>query len=55
MALLPGQCTNYKSIDTVPDETTATLFPVEFLNTLEISGMPSHQLLLKVSAHIIIL
>ena len=55
MALLPGQCTNYKSIDTVPDETTATLLPVEFLNTLEISGMPSHQLLLKVSAHIIIL
>ena len=50
---LPGECMEY--IDTVPDETIATQFPVEFLNTLEISGLPSHHLLLKVGAPIIIL
>ena len=34
VALLPGQCMNYKSIDTVPDETTATLFPVEYIRNI---------------------
>jgi len=37
----------YKSIDTVPDQTMATQFPVEFLNSLEISGLPPHQLFFK--------
>ena len=55
VAQLPGYYTEYRSIDTVPYETEATQFPVEFLNTLEMSGLPSHQLLLKVGAPIIIM
>lgn len=39
----------------MPDETQAAQFPVEFLNTLEISGLPSHKLLLKAGAPIIIM
>ena len=55
VAQLPGECMKYRSIDTVPDETAVTQFPVEFLNTIEISGLPSHELFLKVGAPIIIL
>ena len=52
---LPGQGVEYRSIDTVPDETQAAQFPVKFLNTLEMSGLPSHKLLLKAGAPIIIM
>jgi len=52
---LPGDCVEYRSLDSVPDESQAVQFPVEFLNSLEVSGLPSHLLLLKVGAPIIIL
>ena len=39
----------------VPDESQAVHFPTEFLNSLEVSGFPSHLLSLKVAAPIIIL
>ena len=38
---LPGDCVEYKSIDTVPDETEAINFPTEFLNSLDVSGTAS--------------
>ena len=52
---LPGNCIEYRSLDSVPDESQAVQFPTEFLNSLEVSGLPSHLLLLKVAAPIIIL
>ena len=52
---LPGECIQYKSLDSVPDESQAVEFPTEFLNSLEVSGLPPHLLLLKVGAPIIIL
>ena len=55
VAQLPGECVEYRSLDSVLNESQAVHFPIEFLNSLEISGFPSHLLLLKVSAPIIIL
>jgi len=52
---LPGECIEYKSLDSVPDESQAVEFPTEFLNSLEVSGLPPHLLSLKVHAPIIIL
>ena len=55
VAQLPGECVEYRSLDSVLDESQAVHFPIEFLNSLEISGFPSRLLSLKVSAPIIIL
>ena len=52
---LPGECVQYRSLDSVPDESHAIEFPTEFLNSLEVSGLPPHLLSLKVGASIIIL
>ena len=50
---LPGETKSYKSVDTVTDVNDAVQYPTEFLNSLEPSGMPSHNLLLKVGSPII--
>ena len=55
VAQLPGESVEYTSLDSVLDESQAVHFPIEFLNSLEVSGFPSHLLSLKVSAPIIIL
>ena len=39
---LPGGCIQYKSLDSVPDESMAVEFPTEFLNSLKVSGLPLH-------------
>ncbi|CAF1621204.1 unnamed protein product, partial [Didymodactylos carnosus] len=52
---LPGETTSYKSGDTVTDVHEAIQYPTEFLNSLEPSGMPSHNLLLKVGSSIMLL
>jgi hypothetical protein len=46
--LLPGNLVSYKFIDTVCDATEAVNYPTEFLNSLDLPGMPSHNLQLKV-------
>ena len=55
VAQLPGDFVKYRLLDSVPDESQAMHFPTEFLNSLEVSGFPSHLSSLKVAAPIIIL
>ena len=55
VAQLLGESVEYRSLDSVLDESQAVHFPIEFLNSLEVSGFPSHVLSLKISAPIIIL
>ena len=55
VAQLPGEPVENRSLDSVPDESQAVHFPIEFLNSLEVSGFPSHLLSLKLAAPIIIL
>ena len=46
--LLPGAARQYHSVDTMTDP-DAVPVPTEVLNSIELSGMPSHILTLKVS------
>ena len=52
---MPGQEGIYKSLNTVLDTTEATEYPVEFLNSLDLPGVPPHILKLKVGAPIMLL
>ena len=52
---LPGPTTTYNSINSVVDEEESVQFPVEFLNSIEVSGLPPHVLGLKVGMPIMIL
>ena len=55
VAQLPGEPVEYRSLDSVLDESQAVHFPIEFLNSLEVSGFPLHLLSLKLAVPIIIL
>ena len=50
-----GKCLEYQSVDVVDDEHTIAAFPTEFLNKLNISGMPPHLLKLKEGSIIMLL
>lgn len=52
---IPGELRSYKSIDRVENEDEVVNYPVEFLNSLDLSGMPPHHLRLKVGSVIIML
>jgi ATP-dependent DNA helicase PIF1 len=55
--LLPGSPSEYLSIDSIEEQEglDMSLYPIEFLNQLTISGMPPHKLRLKVGAPVILL
>ncbi|XP_015378227.1 PREDICTED: ATP-dependent DNA helicase pif1-like [Diuraphis noxia] len=52
---LPGNFVLYKSIDTVCDTNAILNYPAEFLNSLDLPGMPLYHLQLKVGSPIILL
>uniref|UniRef100_UPI00358F85D7 ATP-dependent DNA helicase pif1-like n=1 Tax=Myxine glutinosa TaxID=7769 RepID=UPI00358F85D7 len=52
---LPDQSTWYKSVDTVVYLDDAVNYPTEFLNSLQLTGVPRHNLQLKVGAPIMLL
>ena len=54
LAKLPGDTVQYKSCDTV-NHSEAHMYPAEFLNTIELQGIPPHLLELKPGAVIILL
>ena len=55
LSQLPGQEHSYKSIDTVTSEEFSVDYPIEFLNSLEVPGVPSHILNLKIGSPILLL
>ncbi|KAL7491042.1 hypothetical protein ACHAWT_000513 [Skeletonema menzelii] len=52
---LPGELKKYHSIDTVGDDDNPKAFPTEFLNSLQLSGIADHELLLKVNSVVVLL
>lgn len=52
---IPGEAVTYTSIDTLIDSDDSTSYPVEFLNSLELSGVPSHKLQLKVGVPVLLM
>ncbi|XP_077283117.1 uncharacterized protein LOC143909090 [Arctopsyche grandis] len=52
---IPGEATTYKSIDTIMTQDEVVNYPTEFLNSLDLPGMPSRVLILKIGALIILL
>lgn len=52
---LPGDLMSFKSVDTVTDVDETVNFPTEFLNSLDLPGLPPHNLQLKIGSPIILL
>lgn len=52
---LPGELITYKSVDTATNQDDAVNYPTEFLNSLELPGLPPHNLQLKVGSVVIML
>ncbi len=55
LSYLLGAQVNFLSVDSAEDTKVANTYPSEFLNTLEVSGMPSHKLPLKIGAPMMLL
>ncbi|CAI6372219.1 unnamed protein product [Macrosiphum euphorbiae] len=53
--IIPGESKTYKSIDTVCNPEDSIHYPMEFLNSLTIPGLPPHISTLKIGAPIMIL
>ncbi|GFS76225.1 ATP-dependent DNA helicase [Trichonephila clavipes] len=52
---IPSETTTYKSIDTVENQDEVVNYPTEFLNSLDLPGMPPHVFTLKIGVPIILL
>ena len=55
LAEMEGQVRTYLSVDTVFDQDEAVNFPMDFLNSLTISGLPPHKLDLKIGTPVMLL
>lgn len=52
---IPGDLVSYKSLDMVTNEEDVVHYPTEFLNSLDLTGLPPHNLQLKIRVTIIML
>uniref|UniRef100_A0A8D9BCK9 ATP-dependent DNA helicase n=1 Tax=Cacopsylla melanoneura TaxID=428564 RepID=A0A8D9BCK9_9HEMI len=52
---IPGEYKTYTSLDTMMNQDEVVNYPTEFLNSLDIPGVPPHELRLKVGVPIILL
>jgi hypothetical protein len=50
-----GELMSYKSVDSITNQNDVVNYPTEFLNSLELPGLPPHNLQLKVGSVIIML
>jgi hypothetical protein len=55
LSYLPSVQVDFFSANSTEDTEVANTYPSEFLNTLEVSGMPSHKLPLKIGAPMMLL
>lgn len=53
--MLPGETAVYKSLDTVMNQDEVVNYPVEFLNSLDLPGLPPHIINTKIGVPIILL
>jgi hypothetical protein len=55
LSYFPGMQVDFFSADSAEDTEVTNTYPSEFLNILEISGMPSHKLSFKIGAPVMLL
>ena len=55
MSLFPGMSFTYRSADTIEEENLLQTYPTEFLNSLSLSGLPPHEMELKIGSPIMLL
>ena len=55
MARIPNPAVAYTSVNSMVDEEQSVTFPAEFLNSIEVSGLPQHILSLKVGMPVMLL
>lgn len=55
MEHVEGDVIEYLSVDNVMDTEQVTSYPIEFLNSLELSGVPSHKLRLKIGVPVLLM
>ena len=53
--MMPGNSTTFLSIDCTLTEEEALHYPIEFLNSIEVAGLPSHKLTIKIGMPVMIM